>query len=1036
MRTAQFAVLLVAFMSIPLPGPVPAASGARLADNLAPFLADSAPEISVVIRFVSEPTADDATLLARLGFVGPFVRFHVVPAVAAVGSASAVRALLDEPRVAFVEHDAVLPYTLDRATTVGRAKPVWNATYNLSGATHTGGFTGRGVGVAVVDSGVDATHPDLLWKPVADAAGLQATTVANYKMVGRDSAALSGNVPLVDGFLEANGLAVDMANTDVTGGHGTHVAGIVGGNGAASGGRFRGAAPEVDLIGFGAGETLLVTEGLAAFDWIHLHHAEHNIRVVTNSWGGAGDWDPELAITIAARELVNDDGLLVVFAAGNDGGDGSTIETSVWANIPEVMSVANYYDRAGWVDDSSSRGRKTLERTWPDLAAPGTQIISTAYLAGPATAICTGQDALINVLLGFGEPNVVPVPAPFPIETSVAGEDVLLGWYASCTGTSMATPFVSGVAALLFEANPALTPFQVRDILTATADMPEGRTYEDDGFAIGHGVIDAVQAVAVALRMRDGASLVEALSTGYADLSTSPALLNFESPTHLAIDTPTAGSGVTGAVLVEGRLVPGVVADGTVPLQPAPVEGTGIVVATNLIFHGGLFAIVANAFAPGEPVSIESRDLHSEDAGVTLTAGGFTVAEVVRDVDGAEVARFAATVTGTGPFAASADWTIPTDAAGKYTLTSEVTVGSETYLADILPFTVASVEPPPILGSSTTFSTGFENGVDGWTVQTDGSPTTEWSLQGGSPVGLTAFGTHSGDGMWWAGDLAQGALGTTFTYGPFADTSLISPPINLASAGTATLSYWRAGGSEADFDILRVYAAVDGSSTWTQVDSVSGDALLSLFAVGGRNWEESTADLTSFVGSTIRLRFTFTSDEITLGPEATGWYIDDVTVTAGAGGGGTVVVPSFSSNATFGVDGLLANFTFSGVSNAAITGYSLDFGDGSPIYTTSTAGTVEHVYAVGQPLATLTVSAGATSASTTLAIDVAPSGMIQVRIAGGEWVDAGAADGTTESSFSATLDLAGIPPGPALIEARWFGAAGRALADAVSVVVS
>ncbi|MEX2392911.1 MAG: S8 family serine peptidase [Actinomycetota bacterium] len=324
---------------------VPAAqspTGARFDAAVSKLVKADAASIPVIIQFASAPTDADGRALLDAGFGAPMIRYQVVPAVAAAGPASAVKALATNPRITYVEHDAKIPYSLDRATVAGRARQTWDAIYELGGQTHTDGITGRGVGIAIVDTGVDATHPDLIWKQTADLQGVTPKTIANFKMIGRDSAEAHTEVPEAGPFLEANVLGVDVPHSDNTGGHGTHVAGIAAGNGSASEGRFQGAAPGANLIGYGAGETLVVSLGLAALDHIHQNHTELGIRVVNNSWGGAGEWDPDRAVTKAARRLVNDDGLVVVFASGNTGGDGSDIQSSVWGNIPEVIQVANY----------------------------------------------------------------------------------------------------------------------------------------------------------------------------------------------------------------------------------------------------------------------------------------------------------------------------------------------------------------------------------------------------------------------------------------------------------------------------------------------------------------------------------------------------------------------------------------------------------------------------------------------------------------------------------------------------------------------
>ena len=130
------------------------------------------PVNDVVVEFTSAPTVDDMHALQRAGFVGPFEKFDLVPVIAASASPSAVARLRSvSDRAKAVGPDKVFQYNLDRAVKVGRVAPLRDATYQLNGLTHVGGVTGRGVTVATLDSGIDATHPDLKHAQLAKLAG-------------------------------------------------------------------------------------------------------------------------------------------------------------------------------------------------------------------------------------------------------------------------------------------------------------------------------------------------------------------------------------------------------------------------------------------------------------------------------------------------------------------------------------------------------------------------------------------------------------------------------------------------------------------------------------------------------------------------------------------------------------------------------------------------------------------------------------------------------------------------------------------------
>ena len=137
-------------------------------------------------------------------------------------------------------------------------------------------YDGTGVGVAVIDSGVDATHPDLPY----------GAKVKKNFYIAADP--LSGDEPSV--FVEGS------RNTDTEVGHGTHVSSTIAGTGAASGGKYKGVAPGADIYMFraGAGLNIFTWWAVRAFDWVIQNGPANNIRVVSNSWGGGDgdDYDP------------------------------------------------------------------------------------------------------------------------------------------------------------------------------------------------------------------------------------------------------------------------------------------------------------------------------------------------------------------------------------------------------------------------------------------------------------------------------------------------------------------------------------------------------------------------------------------------------------------------------------------------------------------------------------------------------------------------------------------------------------------------
>lgn len=376
--------------------------------------------------------------------------FEKVGVFGAIGTPALFNTLAATGLISRVEYNQPLRYFLNSSHTATGGRNV------INGSVGGTGYDGSGVGVAVVDSGVDGTHPDF---------------------AGR----MGGNVKIVP-FTTA---AIPLADTDTisAGGHGTHVAGTVAGTGAASNGERHGAAPGATLYGVSAGSVISMHSAVAGLEWVLDNHDQVNpaIRVVNNSWGSAaGNHDPSSSTARANTALVNA-GIVVVFAAGNDGGDGSVQRTSPTCvdPTPGVICVASYNDQGtgttnGPMSSFSSRGLSGSPHTYPDISAPGDAIIAPCRLTLP---ICvTGTD-------GSNE-------------------------YATMSGTSMAAPHIAGIVAQMLQANPNLTPAQVEDILEDTArPITTGAPYHADpanpttgtSFDKGHGLVDAEAAVAEAL---------------------------------------------------------------------------------------------------------------------------------------------------------------------------------------------------------------------------------------------------------------------------------------------------------------------------------------------------------------------------------------------------------------------------------------------------------------------------------------------------------------------------------------------------------
>jgi serine protease AprX len=325
------------------------------------------------------------------------------------------------------------------------------------------GYNGAGVGVAVIDSGIGSWHDDLSYHG----------TSTKVRVV---------NGQRVTGFVDfVNGLSHAYDDN----GHGSHVAGIIAGNGYDSYGAHAGIAPAAHLVSLkvldqhGSG---VISDVIAAFEWAVTNRVAHNIRVINLSVGAriteSYETDP---LTLAAKRAV-DAGIVVVTAAGNLGQrtvglKKKTQYGSITApgNAPWVLTVGAYSSEgtlSRWDDKVapySSRGPAAIDFVAkPDLVAPGTGIVS---LAVPASEFYTTKTAYL-VKGSRSTPN-----RP----------------YLSLSGTSMASPVVAGTVALMLQANPSLKPNLVKAILQYTA-----QTRHYDALTQGAGFLNAQGAVELA----------------------------------------------------------------------------------------------------------------------------------------------------------------------------------------------------------------------------------------------------------------------------------------------------------------------------------------------------------------------------------------------------------------------------------------------------------------------------------------------------------------------------------------------------------
>ncbi len=295
------------------------------------------------------------------------------------------------------------------------------------------GFCGRGVAVAIVDTGI-YPHQDLVHQ--------------TQRLVGFADLLNNRRKPYDDN------------------GHGTHCAGDVGGDGYLSGGKYRGPANEVSLVGvkvlnkYGMGMASTIIAGV---QWCLENKEKYGIRIISMSLGGAALGSYRHDPICQAVGKAWDAGIVVCVAAGNDGPNTGTISSP--GISPQVITVGAMNDMrtVSRADDRiasfSSCGPTIDGLHKPDLVSPGVGVIS---LRSPGSYL----DKMLRA-------NRVDAA------------------YISMSGTSMATPLVAGLAALILEKNPGFTPEQVKTTLTDTAQKRglgvdvEGKGYVDGLAAIG-----------------------------------------------------------------------------------------------------------------------------------------------------------------------------------------------------------------------------------------------------------------------------------------------------------------------------------------------------------------------------------------------------------------------------------------------------------------------------------------------------------------------------------------------------------------------
>jgi subtilisin family serine protease len=394
--------------------------------------------VNLYINYYSIPSNNDISNLERLGLNISYIAQYI-PTICVrevpMGLINQIKLL---PNIEMIELQPYLRPLLDVSARAIKARE--SEEYSPEAAWELG-YTGRNVNIAILDTGVDDRHESLL----------------NKYVMGYDCTL---RVPR-------------ETNPDDEDGHGTHCAGIAMGTGGEDG-QYIGVAPNAKLIDVKVLNDIGLTPGdqiIMGIEWCINQKDEYDIDILSISIGDlfTGNDDGTHKHAELIEEAV-EAGLVVIVAGGNDGPNNNGFSTLAAADgaitvgaVDELETtdrsddeIASFSNRGPRADDGDGEG---LDELKPDVVAPGVDIMSA-----------------------WGS----------PVGTSGLG-------YISQSGTSMACPHVAGAAALLLEANPNLTPAEIKQIIKETAEPRGHASYADVdpdyNVNFGWGIIDAFEAV-------------------------------------------------------------------------------------------------------------------------------------------------------------------------------------------------------------------------------------------------------------------------------------------------------------------------------------------------------------------------------------------------------------------------------------------------------------------------------------------------------------------------------------------------------------
>ena len=402
------------------------------------------------VQYDSPVTAADVAALRQVG-ITRLHAFKHVNAVAVVAPAGLLRKAAALTGVTAVVRDNGLDLNLDKSKKALNVPKV-RAPRSKGGL----GLTGKGVTVAVIDSGLDTTHPDFEGRVKG---------TFNFEGGWAFDAYQDGSVTNE----VAEGMGPYAAVDEV--GHGTHVASTIAGSGAGaktqglSGADYSGVAPGASLVGFKVASAVQGVQydfgweanTMAAIEYLMEHNKTLGVSIVHNSWSIYEVTDPDSEPVVQMVRAAVSSGLIFVFSAGNNGGPNTVAWPGAMGNVITVGSTVKTAPYG--MSSFSSRGPQV------DVTAPGSNIIAAR-----------SKFSVIDFA------NTTTPPQDMPL-------------YMAISGTSMSSPHVSGVVALMKQAYPRLTGEVAEEILARTSRDLGDRGKDDD---YGWGFVDAYKATKVA----------------------------------------------------------------------------------------------------------------------------------------------------------------------------------------------------------------------------------------------------------------------------------------------------------------------------------------------------------------------------------------------------------------------------------------------------------------------------------------------------------------------------------------------------------